>query len=138
MAQPPTDGRQLLSKPSELPLSWGAMMAAETLGSIIYEVRNMPWEYYFDSARHLYDKVIVPAHTFVSTAVPFARTGAKIVFADIDPDMRVLSAEMVKPCISSRTKAIVVVHLCTSPTCSAPLVTETSSCRTPTTSLTTW
>jgi len=33
------------------------MMAAETLGSIISEVRNRPWEYYFDRARHPYDEV---------------------------------------------------------------------------------
>ena len=32
------------------------------------------------------DEVIIPAHTFVSSAVPFARRGAKIVWADIDPD----------------------------------------------------
>jgi dTDP-4-amino-4,6-dideoxygalactose transaminase len=57
------------------------------------------------------DEVIVPAHTFVSTAVPFARAGAKIVFADIDPHMRVVSAETITPCISPRTKAIVIVHL---------------------------
>ncbi len=36
------------------------MMAAETLGSTIYEVdetTDMPWEFYYDSARHLYDEV---------------------------------------------------------------------------------
>ena len=37
------------------------------------------------------DEVIVPAHTFVSSAVAFARRGAKIVWADIDPDARVMS-----------------------------------------------
>ena len=30
------------------------------------------------------DEVIVPAHTFVSSAVPFARTGATLRWADID------------------------------------------------------
>lgn len=57
------------------------------------------------------DEVIVPAHTFVSSVVPFARTGAKMVFADIDPAMRVVSAETLRPCVTSRTKAMVVVHL---------------------------
>ena len=36
------------------------MMAAETLGSTLYEVHettDMPWEFYYDSARHLYDEV---------------------------------------------------------------------------------
>ena len=57
------------------------------------------------------DEVILPAHTFVSSAVPFARTGARLVFADIDPATRLLSAEFVKPCLTERTKVIVAVHL---------------------------
>src|SRR6185312_7068139 len=28
------------------------------------------------------DEVIIPAHTFAATAIPFGRTGAKIVWAD--------------------------------------------------------
>ena len=31
------------------------------------------------------DEVIVPAYTFCATAIPFGKTGAKIVWADIDP-----------------------------------------------------
>ena len=46
------------------------------------------------------DEVILPAHTFVSSAVPFARTGARLVFADIDPATRLLSAEHVEPCLT--------------------------------------
>ena len=57
------------------------------------------------------DQVIVPAHTFCATAIPFARTGAKLIWADIDPDTRVVSAETIRPLISERTKVIVVVHL---------------------------
>ncbi len=57
------------------------------------------------------DEVILPAHTFVSSAVPFARTGARLVFCDIDPATRLLSAEHVEPCLTGRTKAMVVVHL---------------------------
>lgn len=57
------------------------------------------------------DEIIIPAHTFAATAIPFARTGAKIVWADIDPDTRVVSAETLRPLITKRTKAIVVVHL---------------------------
>ena len=33
------------------------MLAAETLGSVLYEVADMPWEFYYDSARHLYDEI---------------------------------------------------------------------------------
>ncbi len=57
------------------------------------------------------DEVIVPAHTFVATAVPFARTGATICWADIDPDTRVVTADTIAPLVTSRTKAVVVVHL---------------------------
>lgn len=57
------------------------------------------------------DEVIMPAHTFCASAIPFARTGARIVWADIDPDTRVISAETVKKVLSARSKAIVAVHL---------------------------
>ena len=57
------------------------------------------------------DEVILPAHTFVATAVPFARTGATLCWTDIDPNSRVLSAESIATRITDKTKAIVVVHL---------------------------
>ncbi len=57
------------------------------------------------------DEVILPAHTFCATAIPFARTGAKLVWADIDLDTRVITAKTISPLITNRTKAIVVVHL---------------------------
>ena len=57
------------------------------------------------------DEVIIPAHTFCATAIPFGRTGAKIVWADIDPETLVITADTVQPLISQRTKIIVAVHL---------------------------
>ena len=57
------------------------------------------------------DEVIIPSHTFTSSAYPFIKKGAKVVWADIDLKSRVITAETVKKCLSSRTKAIVVVHL---------------------------
>jgi len=57
------------------------------------------------------DEVIVPAHSFVSCAVASARRGAKIVWADIDPDARVMSIDTVAPLVTPRTKAIVCVHM---------------------------
>lgn len=57
------------------------------------------------------DEVILPGHTFCATAIPFARTGARLVWADIDKNTRVVSAETIKPLITKRTKVIVVVHL---------------------------
>ena len=57
------------------------------------------------------DEVIIPAYTFMASAIPFAHTGAKIVWADIDPDTRVVSAETIAEKITARTKVFVVVHL---------------------------
>lgn len=33
------------------------MLAAETVAVVLYGLRDMPWEFQFDSARHLYDEV---------------------------------------------------------------------------------
>jgi perosamine synthetase len=57
------------------------------------------------------DEVIIPAHTFAATAIPFARTGADIVWADIDPNTFVVSSDSIKNLITPKTKVIVVVHL---------------------------
>jgi perosamine synthetase len=57
------------------------------------------------------DEVIVPAHTFAATAIPFARTGARLVWADIDPCTRLVTAETIGPKITECTRVIVVVHL---------------------------
>ena len=57
------------------------------------------------------DEVIMPAHTFVASAVPFARTGATLKWADIDRDTRVISPDSAGSLISPRTKVIVAVHL---------------------------
>ncbi|MFC1807236.1 DegT/DnrJ/EryC1/StrS family aminotransferase [Candidatus Omnitrophota bacterium] len=57
------------------------------------------------------DEVIMPAHTFCATAIPFARTGARIVWADIDPETWVVTNKTLEAKITSKTKCIVVVHL---------------------------
>jgi len=57
------------------------------------------------------DEVISPAHTFAATVIPFARTGASLRWADIDPDTRVVTAETIRPLIGPRTKVVIVVHL---------------------------
>jgi len=57
------------------------------------------------------DEVIIPAHTFTSSAVPFLRRGAKIVWADIDPDTWCISDWDVAGKITKKTKAIELVHL---------------------------
>lgn len=57
------------------------------------------------------DEVIMPAHTYCASAIPFARAGAKLVWADIDADSLVVTAKTIEPLITPKTKAIVVVHL---------------------------
>jgi dTDP-4-amino-4,6-dideoxygalactose transaminase len=56
------------------------------------------------------DEVIVPAFTFVSTVNAFVLRGAHPVFADIRPDTLNIDETRVESLISSRTRAIVVVH----------------------------
>ena len=57
------------------------------------------------------EEVIIPSHTYTASAYPFIKRGAKIVWADIDPDTRVINKESVETIITNKTKAIVVVHL---------------------------
>jgi len=57
------------------------------------------------------DEVIIPSHTFTSSAYPFAKKGASIVWADIDLCTRVVTADTIKQRITPKTRAIVVVHL---------------------------
>ena len=56
------------------------------------------------------DEVIVPSYTFVSSALAFVRTGAKIVFADSCADQPNINAEQLESLITPRTKVIVPVH----------------------------
>lgn len=56
------------------------------------------------------DEVIMPSFTFVSTANAFALRGAKIVFADVEPDTMNLDPECVRAALTPRTRAIVPVH----------------------------
>lgn len=57
------------------------------------------------------DEIIMPAHTFVASAVPFARRGLTIRWADIETATRVMSADSVAKLITPRTKLVLVVHL---------------------------
>lgn len=56
------------------------------------------------------DEVIIPSFTFVSSALAFVRQRAKIVFVDSLPDNPNLDSSLIEPLITSKTKAIVVVH----------------------------
>jgi perosamine synthetase len=57
------------------------------------------------------DEVIIPSHTFTSTAYPFAKKGARIVWADIDLKTRVVTAQTLADRITPKTKAMVIPHL---------------------------
>lgn len=57
------------------------------------------------------DEVVAPSHTFTSSVYPFIKKGAKVVWADIDLNTRVITLENIKKCITPKTKAIIVVHL---------------------------
>ncbi|OQP71354.1 dTDP-4-amino-4,6-dideoxygalactose transaminase [Xanthomonas citri] len=56
------------------------------------------------------DEVILPSFTFVSTVNAFALRGAVPVFVDIRPDTLNLDEAQIESAITSRTKAICVVH----------------------------
>ena len=57
------------------------------------------------------DEVIIPTHTYTSSCYPFIKNGAKIVWADIDLDTRVVSDESIMSKLTKNTKAVVVPHL---------------------------
>jgi dTDP-4-amino-4,6-dideoxygalactose transaminase len=57
------------------------------------------------------DEVIIPSFTFVATAEVVALAGAKPVFVDIDPQTYCIDPDEIFLAITSRTKAIIPVHL---------------------------
>ena len=57
------------------------------------------------------DEIIIPAHTYCATAIPFAKKGAKIIWADINLQTRTIDINDVRKKISKNTKAIVIVDL---------------------------
>ncbi len=56
------------------------------------------------------DEVIIPSYTFVSTANAFVLRGAKVVFVDSTELNPNIDATKIEALITSKTKAIVVVH----------------------------
>lgn len=57
------------------------------------------------------DEVITTPFTFFATASCITRTGAKLVFADVEQDTYNLSPESVLSKITPKTKAVILVHL---------------------------
>lgn len=56
------------------------------------------------------DEVILPSFTFVSSANAFALRGAKLVFVDINPKTMCLDETLLEKAITTKTKAVVLVH----------------------------
>lgn len=57
------------------------------------------------------DEVILPSFTFFATASCITRLGATPVFVDIDPDTFNLDPKAVAAAVTSKTRAIIPVHL---------------------------
>lgn len=57
------------------------------------------------------DEVIVPGFTYYATWLAVMQTGAKIVPVDVSLDNAAMDSQNIKSAITSRTKAILVVHL---------------------------
>ncbi len=57
------------------------------------------------------EEIIVPAFTFISTALPIMRLGAIPIPVDVDPKTYCLDPDAVEQAISSKTKGIIPVHM---------------------------
>jgi perosamine synthetase len=57
------------------------------------------------------DEVIVPAFTWISTANVVEHLGGKVIFCDIDPITFNIDVNQIESKITSKTKAIIPVHL---------------------------
>lgn len=57
------------------------------------------------------DEVIVPAHTFISTALAVLEVGATLVLCDVDEKTFNIDTEKLQSLITPKTKVIIPVHL---------------------------
>ncbi len=57
------------------------------------------------------DEVILPANTFIATALAVSRTGAVPVLVDCDPEHHLIDIQRAEEAVGSRTRAIIPVHL---------------------------
>ncbi len=57
------------------------------------------------------DEVIVPSNTFIATVLAISYTGASPVFVEPDISTLLINPDLIEEKITSRTKAIMVVHL---------------------------
>lgn len=57
------------------------------------------------------DEVIVPAQTYIATALAVTYSGAKPVLVDVEPEYHAIDPDKLEQAITSDTKAIMMVHL---------------------------
>jgi dTDP-3-amino-3,4,6-trideoxy-alpha-D-glucose transaminase len=57
------------------------------------------------------DEVIVPAHTFVASALAVDAVGAAAVLVDVEPDTGLMDMAQAAAAITARTRAVMPVHL---------------------------
>jgi dTDP-4-amino-4,6-dideoxygalactose transaminase len=57
------------------------------------------------------DEILVPANTFIATVIGILRTGARPILVDCDPRTALIDLEAADKAVTSKTKAIVPVHL---------------------------
>jgi dTDP-4-amino-4,6-dideoxygalactose transaminase len=58
-----------------------------------------------------HSEIIVPANSFIASSEAVTRCGHRVVFADVDKECYTLTAETVKAKLTSKTTAIIAVHL---------------------------
>ena len=68
------------------------------------------------------DEVITVANSFIATSEAITMAGAKVVFVDINPQTYNIDVNKIEEKITSRTKAIIVVHLYGQPAEMDPLL----------------
>ncbi len=68
------------------------------------------------------DEVVTVGHTFIASALAITFTGAKPVFADVHPRTYTMDPESARAAITSRSKAILPVHLYGQPADMAQIV----------------
>lgn len=57
------------------------------------------------------DEVITPAWSWISSAEVITLCGARVVFADVEPNTFTVSTKAIQQKITSKTRAVIVVHL---------------------------
>jgi dTDP-4-amino-4,6-dideoxygalactose transaminase len=57
------------------------------------------------------DEVIVPANSFIATSEAVTQAGARVVFVDMNPSTFNIAVEQIEEKVTSKTRAIIPVHL---------------------------